>query len=183
MRDKLPTISFDIDGVINNYPLCFINYVNSLLKTDFVSNDEIKKLEDYKYLKHSYRLSDYKYNVDVYDEIKKLISEIYREFQIKIFTSRPFHNYGDMFKNTKLWLEKNNIKFDGLFSKNFEIFDKANVLIHIDDEINHIKPLLDSKKTQFIVLEEGLDDFNNVHFVKNKIYIKDKIHQILNTIL
>ena len=184
MRDRLPIISFDIDGVINNYPICFILFVNNLLNADFTSIEEIKMFEDYKTLKHIYRLSDYKYNVEIDSEIRDVINELYNNFQIKIFTSRPFHNYSEMYNRTKLWLDKNNVLYDGLFSKNLENFTIRNVLIHLDDETNHIKLLLESKETQFIVLEEGLnEEFKNVHYIKSKMYVKDKIYQILSTIL
>ena len=46
---KKKVISFDIDGVLNDYPKCFVVYVNKVLHSNFKNIEQIKKkLRKYK---------------------------------------------------------------------------------------------------------------------------------------
>ena len=179
MRNKLPIISFDIDGVLNNYPICFIDYANNISSTNYQTLSDIKNNLDYKHIKHMYRLDDYKYNIQIDKIVKEIIIELFPKFQINIFTRRPFHAYNDMFQRTKNWLMNNEILFDELFYKSYENFNNKNILIHIDDENKHILPLLDCNKTQFITLDNAINEYSNVHFIKSKLFLRDKIFSLL----
>ena len=70
--------SLDIDGPISKYPQCWIDYINIKENSNFTSKQEAKEkigLENYKKLKHSYRLSDYKANLPVNDDIYFVIEK------------------------------------------------------------------------------------------------------------
>ena len=176
-RDNLKIISFDIDGVINNYPICFVDYVNHFFSKEFKNITEIKVTGNYPYYKDLYRKSEYKFNIDVDITVKNLILELYPNFKIKIFTRRPFHKYEHMFHATLNWLKKNQINHDGLFYKNIENFNMENVLIHIDDEEEHVH-IIKNKFTKFIIINNGIN-IDNFFYLDNKKELRDKFFEVL----
>jgi uncharacterized HAD superfamily protein len=118
-------ITIDIDGILNNYPICWINYVNNELGTSYQSKEEIKSsigIDEYNKIKDKYRNSYYKANIMVnYDSLRflnRLSSE--GDFVIFILTSRPIldkKRYPNLEQLTLKWLIKNNIPFDNLHYK------------------------------------------------------------------
>ena len=79
----------------------------------------------------------YLYQVPIKPDAKYLISRLKeRGDKIIIATTRPFGNYSFMRKNTKKWLESNNIYFESLVNK--EELYKEDFDIHIDDELGDI---------------------------------------------
>ena len=131
--------SFDIDGVLNDYPEVWLNYIYIETNERFISKEEAKNSlgESYWHIKENYRMSDYKYQVPIKPDAKYLISRLKeRGDKIIIATTRPFENYSFMRKNTKKWLESNNIYFESLVNK--EELYKEDFDIHIDDEIGDI---------------------------------------------
>lgn len=141
----------DIDGVLNNYPQTFIDFVNDKLNTDFETLKEIKSIipyGNYKKLKESYRMSSYKNNAIPKDGAKELLNYLKdNEYLIYIITARPLFKY-NLLENTILWLKNNNLIYDYIYcsqKKDFTIFEKFG---HIDfviddncDNINNIKAI------------------------------------------
>ena len=113
-------ISFDIDGILNNYPKCFVEYVNFLKKKKFKSIETLKKdlgKKNYQIIKDRYRRSNYKYNLKIENKLVNIINLISKKYQVIIISSRPFHKYKRMYRRTFLWIKKNNIKSFKLFYK------------------------------------------------------------------
>jgi hypothetical protein len=82
-------------------------------------------------------LINYFYQVLIKPDAKYLISRLKeRGDKIIIATTRPFEKYSLMRKNTKKWLESNNIYFESLVKK--EELYKEDFDIHIDDELGEI---------------------------------------------
>lgn len=133
--------SFDIDGVLNDYPKIWLDYIFNMEGLQFNSTEFAKKAlgPKYKIYKNEYRLSNYKYNVPVYSGAIKLIESLKQNGNIiYISTSRPFDLYPKMYEQTFNWLKNNNIKFDKLISKNL-LGINFNFDVHIDNEIAEIK--------------------------------------------
>ena len=135
-----PTIwSLDIDGVLNDYPQIWLNYIYEETNERYLNKEEAKQSlgESYWQIKENYRIGDYKYQVPIKPDAKYLISRLKeRGDKIIIATTRPFENYSSMRKNTKKWLESNNIYFESLVNK--EELYKEDFDIHIDDELGDI---------------------------------------------
>lgn len=156
-------LSFDIDGIINNYPKCFLDFFNSrqsILPTvdnlEFLKN---KYNDLYKFFKHQYRLSDYKYSIPVNPIIKDLINNLSNSYGIVILTTRPFERYEGMFSRTYNWLAGAGIKFDYLDVKCTNSFNNYSPIVHIDDDFNHVSDLIQIfPLTKFIVKGEGIKD-------------------------
>ena len=129
MKEKI--CIFDIDGVLNNYPDCYVDFVNEQLKENFNSLIEIKDsicYSDYKYIKELYRTSGYKENLPVKLFAKELLQELkIRGYYIIILSSRPVDKYNELIIQTTNWLKKNNLEYDYLMfgeEKHLDIIQK-----------------------------------------------------------
>lgn len=169
-------ISFDIDGVMNNYPICWIDYVNRQLNANFNSREEIKLSigeEKYKEIKDQYRNSDYKAELKFNEKAKELADIfIQNDFKIIIATSRPFNNpkYKNLKQNTLKWLKNNNFHYDLFVDKvnelnNMDIYE--NIVLHIDDEIKYAQ-IFSNKGVRSIVLNSSTgNNISNISFVNS----------------
>ena len=128
--------SVDLDGVLNYYPDCWVEYINLHEGTDFQTKEEALKVLDsdkYASLKHKYRLSSYKANLKPNKANIQFLQALRDDgYSIIIATDRPFQKYPGMYVMTWNWLERNGVPFDSLMSKK----DVATVTVdfHIDDE-------------------------------------------------
>lgn len=119
---------FDIDGVLNDYPKTWIDFVNVSLCENFKNLNEVKdslSYSKYKRLKEEYRVSGVKENLCVKKGAKEVINKLRSEgFKIIIISARPVIKYSSLYKQTTNWLAKNGIEYDNLiFSerKQFEV--------------------------------------------------------------
>jgi len=139
-------VVFDIDGVINNYPDCFVDWVNINKKTSFKSLGNIKcqmNIEEYEKTKEEYRLSGDKrfqpINVDTVETITKLKSLRYK---IVLYTVRPVNTYKRIYSDTLQWLNTNNIRFDSIYWSDYskEDFYKLGLKIKfvVDDTLSNV---------------------------------------------
>lgn len=139
----------DIDGVLNNYPQTFINFVNNKLNSNFILLKEIKEtlpFNIYKQLKEEYRKSPYKHNCSIKKDADKLLKVLReKDYLIYLVTSRK------LFENNQLeltirWLKKNNLIYDYLYctqKKDFTIFEKfKNIKLLIEDNNDNIKKIM-----------------------------------------
>lgn len=147
--------SIDLDGVLNYYPQCWVDFINMETGLNFKDKDEAKaklSVKKYDYLKDKYRKSDYKANLKVRKEGLNFVEYLKRKgYFIIIATSRPFERYPLMYDMTKKWLDKNNVPYDKLERK--ENIKKYQLDFHIDDEI---------------------DDANNINNLGYKVFLFEK---------
>lgn len=139
----------DLDGVLNYYPKCWLNYI--YLKTGLnIKNLELAKqtlpYKSYIDLKRDYRESDYKLNLEIRDGACTFSHFLKRkEFKIIIKTQRPIKEHPCLFKGTIEWLRRNNILFDEiLFNNNnpFMVLSKYPDLSFGVDDDRHYANLL-----------------------------------------
>jgi hypothetical protein len=159
-------ISFDIDGVLNHYPVPFIEFVNIELARSYSSMGELKLglgEEIYKSIKKKYRTSNFKYNIPIDRIVSNLLNQLSENYSVYIFSRRPFSQFDQMYEKTLLWLENNNVNHHGLFYKSVENFSNKNIAIHVDDQIDDVNMLKVVKNTQFIVIADGISNQNVVY--------------------
>lgn len=113
----------DVDGVLNSYPQCWIDYINMKLNAEIRTLDEAKNILSYKTyrdLKREYRESEYKRNLEMRKGGDAFIHFLKRNrYKIVILTSRPFEEHPGLIDGTIKWLNKNHILFDEiLFERN-----------------------------------------------------------------
>ena len=99
---KEKTCTFDIDGIISDYPNCWLKYINIKASTSFTSKDVAKKtigIDKYNYYKDLYRKSSYKANLPINNGAIETIHQVWEKgYNIVIATSRPFDRYPNLYK-------------------------------------------------------------------------------------
>jgi len=115
----------DIDGVLNNYPKCWLDFLQGkLLSDDSRTQYIIKDLrrakhnipyQIYKDLKWEYRESGYKTTIPTTPMAPEITYDLHQMgYHIVIITARPVKEHPSLFKQTVDWLQKNSIEFDDL---------------------------------------------------------------------
>lgn len=121
---------FDIDGVLNYYPKCWVDYINEQGFAFKDLNDAKDNLvyNVYTKLKEQYRTSGYKRTLPVRQEAKETLTSIKNKgYSIIIISARPVIKYPVLYQDTLRWLLDNDIPFDNLI---FSIRKQYDVLIH-----------------------------------------------------
>lgn len=113
----------DIDGVLNLYPQCWIDYINMKLNRKIETLDEAKKVLSYRTytdLKREYRESNYKRSLKIRKGADSFSHFLKRNgYKIVILTSRPYEEHPGLVNGTVEWLEKHHILYDELlFERN-----------------------------------------------------------------
>ena len=123
LRDHQIVI-FDIDGVINNYPDCFLDWLKRSKKMCFKDMHHLHEKLDtksYEDLKKQYRLSGAKKNQPINPDTLKVMKELKRAHEtIILFTTRPVGLYKVIYSDTLQWLKKNKIPFDAIFWSDYQ---------------------------------------------------------------
>lgn len=118
---------FDIDGIMNYYPNCWIKFVEMKKGTKYANlNDMKEKLSyaEYKRLKHLYRTSGVKEDLAVRDGLIDLVNKLKSEkYTIVIVSARPVAKYPELYGQTKRWLDNNGIKYDNLIFTSTKQYD------------------------------------------------------------
>jgi len=143
IRDK-PVVVFDLDGVLNSYPVEWIEYVNQNLGTEYKTLDSLKTSvlpETYYKLKETFREEGGHLNFKSIPEIMELIELLrLKEIKIVILSSRPVWRYKRYYADTLTWLKKNKISFDAILwdrEKGLRTFKEfSHVICFIEDELN-----------------------------------------------
>ncbi|WP_353077510.1 hypothetical protein [Flavobacterium sp.] len=147
-------VSFDIDGVLNNYPECWLLYLNNRLNFDFRSIEDAKnvlKKDLYDSIKKEYRLmgENSEFTLANHDMIKVVNSFYDAGFHVIISTSRPISSpiYPMLFNLTSQWLIDCGVQFSQLVHKDDTLTNHrhlfSKILFHIDDEMKYIKAFRD----------------------------------------
>jgi len=117
---KEKVCGIDLDGVLSDYPNCWMKFVNETRSKNFNNLFEMKQTLsywDYKELKQQYRNSGYKEFIAAKPyakEFARILKE--NDYKIIILTARPFQEYKNLSKITTKWLEINNIEYDSVIS-------------------------------------------------------------------
>ena len=118
-------LMLDIDGVLNDYPKTFINYVNDNTHNNFKSLQELKEtlsFSEFRRLKDSYKFSDYKHKAKLREGALELVNKLNKKYLVYIVTSRDL-NEKNQLELTLNWLKTNNIKYDYICQSNKTLAD------------------------------------------------------------
>lgn len=140
-------VIFDIDGVINNYPDCYLDWVSEKFGTRYKNMDDIKgklDIQTYENIKEQYRLSGAKQDQPINPDTKRVMQEIHSQgHKIVLYTARPAARYKRIFSDTLTWLNKNEIPFDAIYWTDFqkEDFYKLGFQVRfiVEDDIRNAK--------------------------------------------
>jgi len=114
----------DIDGVLNDYPECWLRFLREKRDRTELPNRKIVDLnyvkehvpyQLYRNSKWEYRESGYKENIPADPNAETLCDRLKAMgFHICIITSRPIKEHPSLFKQTVRWLDKRRIEYDDL---------------------------------------------------------------------
>lgn len=121
---KKKVVVFDIDGVINNFPKCFLDWLKEEKKVTYGSVEQLKEcvdLKTYEHFKTAYRTSGAKRKQPVNQDTLKVLKELKsRGETIILFTNRPVSKYRIIYADTLYWLRKNKIPFDAIYWSDYK---------------------------------------------------------------
>ena len=141
LKNKEKICVFDIDGVLlSSYPACWIEFVNSKLKTNFNDLHEMKNTipyEKYRKLKEEYRVCGIKATFSP-DKFASSVTQKLKQlgYSCVIMTARPVDKYPQLYNLTLDWLRNNKIVCD---------------LIYFGEKNKHAKILSELPHAKFIV--------------------------------
>lgn len=144
-----PICAFDLDGVVFDYPKCFLDWVYMTTGFKFVDINELKsnfKMQDYEYLKDKYRQCGIKSKLPLKPGFREFL-DILREnkFQVIGLTSRPYKKYSRIYPDTLENLKLHKVSLDALFWSENKCLDILrlfpNIKFFIDDDLNQIIPI------------------------------------------
>jgi uncharacterized HAD superfamily protein len=171
-------VGVDIDGVLADYPGCFIEYINQKVGTNF----KVENLTQYniyeaikdiptnimKELKHEFRKSGELKNVGVFPGAKVFLNTLRnKDYKIVLLSARPYKKYRRIFADTQEWLSENGLVHDAILwdedkmDRLIREFGEDNVEFFIEDNLENANSI--SKTT-------------NVYLI-NKSYNKGKINE------
>lgn len=174
-------ISFDIDGIINNYPLCFLDFYALRFGKEYQTLEDLKQEigeTSYSDAKREYRLSDFKYSVPIDDRIKGLMQTLNGCCDLYILSSRPFDEFPGMFERTVEWLRLGNVPFLKILPKCRASLHDLQICLHVDDEVSHVLQLLNSTSTNFVLLGDG-PSTSRLTFCADKSRIVDHVLRVM----
>lgn len=142
-------VSFDIDGVLNNYPDCWLKYLNHRTQSEFENISRAKEILDeniYNLIKDEYRLMGENSIFTITNaKMIKLINKFYEDnYYVIISTSRPLMSskYPNLYNLTYQWLKKEGVCFSELIYKDDTLSNHTHlldrILFHLDDEIKYV---------------------------------------------
>jgi hypothetical protein len=171
-------IVFDIDGVINNFPDCFLEWANKKQNTVFQTVEGMKEeldLKTYQELKVAYRLSGEKRTQLVNQETLKLMNYFKDQSEtIVLFTNRPVSKYKVIFADTLYWLHQNNIPFEAIYWSDFQRKEdiyklKFKIKFIVEDNLDNAKNFIHEGHLVFLLDKEyNEDNYKNSKLIRIK---------------
>lgn len=137
--------SSDVDGIMNDYPDCFLNFIKIHHGITYSTKEEAKLNlgDEYNNLKEDYRNSSFKFELPFHEDAIQFYKELNtKNIPIIFSTSRQFKKYPHMYDRTKQWLASSGVVFSGLIQKSTDNFLKYNITHHVDDEYEHGEKLI-----------------------------------------
>lgn len=144
-RNAMKLISLDIDGVLTDYPACWLEYLNHSLGTSFSNKEEAQSIlgEDaYRREKTAYRTSEYKENLPFKEGARAFCDELVRRGYTFIITTSRLDISRTL---TEKWLKRREIKYSKLLIKRLDesfLRELSGITLHVDDEMEYVSYML-----------------------------------------
>lgn len=159
-------IVFDIDGVINTFPQCFIDWAYKRYKIKAKTNEELKrklKIEKYEKIKEIYRTCGYKRHLPIIQDTIDTMKELAKNNTIILYTVRPVSKYKRIYSDTLFWLKKNKVPFDAIFWSDYHKGDiyklNLNIKFIVEDDVRNTKMFNDEGYKVYL-----LDKYHNQEY-------------------
>ena len=153
-------ISLDIDGVLTDYPNCWLRFLGDKVGQNFDTVRDAKMvcgIKTYNEVKAIYRASDYKANLSIKNEAREFIDFFSdKGFEFVVATSRPILDpaYPSLMNLTKNWVHKNVQPNCNVYYKD-ETLNCVPILpslkFHVDDELKYAMAFLKRNVPSFLI--------------------------------
>ena len=177
----------DIDGVLSDYPNCFLKYIEDNTGSLFESKSDAKKSvgnEKYYELKKHYRLSGRKRSLPVKEGAQEFLNKLKNnDYFIILLTSRPYDKISRIYADTIHWLKENDLKYDAIVWDEYKAeyilrnLDSSNIAFCIDDEWDNALSFANSKYKTFLI-KEDISPADIQRAVQNKIKIIFSLEEV-----
>lgn len=157
---KKGIVSFDIDGVISEYPRYWLDFIRYKTGQTYENLNDAKRIlkNEYALLKYEYRTGEYKYQIPVIEDVKIAINILQKyKYKVIISTSRPINDdkYPLMKSSIYGWLSRNGIYIDDIYHKDKELkYLKdivGDVVLHVDDELFYVEKYAEKEINTLII--------------------------------
>lgn len=153
----------DIDGVLNYYPDCWVEYLNAKSDTKFADLQEAKNtitFANYKKWKKEYRTSGELAKEKVRKNVGVFLHALRADgYKVILLTARPYQQHREIMKFTLEWLAKHSLPYDDI------LWDKE----------KHAKIILEVPHLKFMV-EDNRYIANMVAKLGYKVYLMDNVY-------
>ena len=165
----------DIDGVLNDYPQCWLDFIKKEIGEAYPTLGMAKKAISYytyKELKMKYRTSSYKRSIKPREGAKQFLDSLQKlGYSIAIVTSRDVNL---SYEDTEVWLRKNRLKYNKLVfdnkkhSKVFEMFPFAHFIVDDNTYLANLFNRFGIRSFLFLSLQnKDYECLGSVHRVKS----------------
>jgi hypothetical protein len=174
-------VIFDIDGVINNYPYCFLDWLTTTknLPHIYETMEQLKSelsVQQYEHLKTEYRLSRQKKFQPINMQTVILMNHLKEQGEtIVLFTNRPVTKYKVIYTDTLYWLTNGGIPFDAIYWSDYQQKEdiyrlKFKIKFIVEDSLENAKNFNREKHVVFLLNKEHNQD----NFYKNPLLFRVK---------
>lgn len=158
-REVRPVVALDLDGTLLDYHRHLLNFADRYLYTYHLAEPEKNPMYDgtepfgewfcqlygvdmrtFRDIKLAYRSGGMKRTVQPYDGAQALVHNVRQVAEVYLTTTRPYMRLDNVDPDTRFWLEKHDIEFDGLlYDENkyevlAKIVDRERVVAVLDDQ-------------------------------------------------
>ncbi len=173
-------VVFDIDGVLNNFPMNVMEYMN----VDDLNSFKKTHRTEYRKMKDKFETSGEERNNVINYSARDVLQEFSKTHKIILLTARPYEKISRLYYDTIYWLEKHEIPYDYLFfsehKEDFLIqnFNPNQIEFVIDDQIDNINKLSNTFKS-FLLFNDKLYNSDDLLGVKKNVTIIENIEELL----
>lgn len=185
-------VAVDLDGVLNDYPACFVEWVNKEWQHaidwtgPFVTYAELRMKMDpraFDHVKDEYRRSGAKRVQGVRDGAREMMDSLREHHKVVVISSRPYERFSRIFADTLDWADKRNIEFDALLfhkEKHRKILKDFPRLIAMIEDDPVIAAEVARTGVTVILVENEMNIGVEVHGVKRVKTLKEATDLILD---
>lgn len=148
-----PVVAVDIDGTLGNWHQLWFNFAEGYFGRKFDRHYTGKKTlaahmglskRDYREAKLVFRQGAYKRTMVPYPGAPQFVQGLVESgFEVWITTTRPYLRHDNIDPDTREWLRRNDIPFDGLlydedkYGRLVELVHKDRIVAVLDDEVEN----------------------------------------------
>ena len=180
-----PIAIIDIDGVLNNYPIHFLDFcADNKHKFENVPEFKESNIDVYNKLKHIYRITGFEsLNIANKEAVNFLKTLKEKGYVVVLLSARPYEKIKRLYNDTINWLLNNEFEHDFLFfnkEKDKYVIDNlkgCNIAFCVDDDISNATNFSYHFNT-YLMKNEKLYNSRSYEFISKKLTVINSLKEI-----